>query len=348
MLETLLNLAQESKASDIHLVSNKSPYLRLMGELVMLERDVISSDELLTMIQQLTTKEQYHNFQNGHDIDCAYGDQKGQRYRVNIFRQQSLPALAIRLLNNHIPTLDELHMPQILKTLSLSSKGIILVTGPTGSGKSTTLAAMIHHINQNLKAHILTLEDPIEYIHESQKSLVNQREINKDVFSFKDGLRSALREDPDVILVGEMRDYESISLALTAAETGHLVLSTLHTTSASSTINRIIDSFEPFQQNQVRSQLSTSLKAVISQTLVQTKDKKGRIAVHEILVNTDAVGNMIRENKIVQINSVIQTGTKLGMTTLENSLASLVKKGIIDQESAEANASDPALLQKLI
>lgn len=348
MLAEILKVAQESKASDIHLVANKVPYMRHIGDLKPMDHSPISVENMTKMIQQMTSLEQYEAYQKGHDIDTAYSDDDGKRYRLNIYRQQEVPAVAIRLLNNHIPTLEEMQLPEILKSLSLSQKGIILVTGPTGSGKSTTLAAMINHININTQAHILTLEDPIEYIHTGQKSLINQREILKDVTSFKDGLRSALREDPDVILVGEMRDHESISLALTAAETGHLVLSTLHTTSAASTINRIIDSFEPHQQNQVRSQLSSSLKAVIAQVLLPKKDKTGRIAAHEILLNTDAVGNMIRENKIVQINSVIQTNQRLGMTTLENSLATLVKRDLIDQETAESYATDLSLLQRLV
>lgn len=348
MLAEILKFAQENKASDIHLVANKVPYMRHIGELKTMDHSPISVENMTKMIQQMTSLEQYEAYQKGHDIDTAYSDDDGKRYRLNIYRQQELPAVAIRLLNNHIPTLEEMQLPEILKSLSLSQKGIILVTGPTGSGKSTTLAAMINHININTQAHILTLEDPIEYIHTGQKSLINQREILKDVTSFKDGLRSALREDPDVILVGEMRDHESISLALTAAETGHLVFSTLHTTSAASTINRIIDSFEPHQQNQVRSQLSSSLKAVIAQVLLPKKDKTGRIAAHEILLNTDAVGNMIRENKIVQINSVIQTNQRLGMTTLENSLATLVKRDLIDQETAESYATDLTLLQRLV
>ncbi len=348
MLEEILKYAQENKVSDIHLIANKVPYMRQIGDLNPSEFNVVTEDDINKMIQIMTSEDQFEHYQNGYDIDTAYSDKDGNRYRLNIFRQQQVSAIAIRLLNNHIPSIDELQLPEVLKKLALSNKGIILVTGPTGSGKSTTLAAMIDYINENEKAHILTLEDPIEYIHQSKKCLVNQREILRDVNSFKDGLRSALREDPDVILVGEMRDHESISLALTAAETGHLVFGTLHTTSASSTINRIIDSFEPHQQNQVRSQLSTGLKAVISQTLLPTADRSGRVAAHEILLNTDAVGNMIRENKIVQINSVIQTGQKLGMTTLEASLANLIRSQKIDKDTALGAASDPALMQRLV
>lgn len=348
MVEELLKYAQDNKGSDIHLIANKKPYIRLIGDLVPMDFKVLDESDLTKMIQLMTSPDQFEHYQNGYDIDTAYSDKDGHRYRLNIYRQKQVPAIAIRLLNNHIPTIDELKLPDILKTLSLSNKGIILVTGPTGSGKSTTLAAMIDFINENEKAHILTLEDPIEYIHTEKNCLINQREIERDVTSFKDGLRSALREDPDVILVGEMRDHESISLALTAAETGHLVFGTLHTTSAASTINRIIDSFEPHQQNQVRSQLSTSLKAVISQTLLPKSDKSGRVAAHEILLNTDAVGNMIRENKIVQINSVIQTNQKLGMTTLEHSLANLISRDIIDKETALSNCTDPGLMQRLM
>ncbi len=348
MIEEILAYAQKNKASDIHLIANKPVYTRQVGDLTIMDENVLSQSDLLNFIKLMTSDDQFEHFQNGYDIDTAYSDKDGNRYRLNIYRQKQVPAIAIRLLNNHIPSIEELKLPEVLKSLSLSNKGIIIVTGPTGSGKSTTLAAMIDYINTNEKAHILTLEDPIEYIHKEKNCLINQREIERDVHSFKDGLRSALREDPDVILVGEMRDHESIALALTAAETGHLVFGTLHTTSAASTINRVIDSFEPHQQNQVRSQLSTSLKAVVSQTLLPKTDKSGRVAAHEILLNTDAVGNMIRENKIVQINSVIQTGQKLGMTTLEHSLANLVKLEIIDKDTAYVYASDPGLMQRLI
>ncbi|HET6785842.1 MAG TPA: type IV pilus twitching motility protein PilT [Erysipelotrichaceae bacterium] len=348
MLLEILKYARKNECSDIHLVANRKPIVRHVGELVNLDLPVLENGQVYDIIHAIISPEQYELYEQGKDVDSAYTDDAGHRYRLNIYRQQGVPAIAMRLLNNHIPTIDELKLPQILKDIAMQPRGLILVTGPTGSGKSTTLAAMIDYINDSKSHHILTLEDPIEYIHNSKKSMINQREIHKDAHDFQSALRSALREDPDVILVGEMRDYETISLALTAAETGHLVLSTLHTTGAASTIDRIIDAFPPHQQSQVRTQLAGVLKAVISQALLPKADYSGRTAVHEIMLMTDAIGNLIRENKIVQINTAIQTGLRVGMQTLDGNLAKLVSDHIISFEVANEITSNPELLKRYL
>jgi twitching motility protein PilT len=348
MLNTVLKYAQENECSDIHLVANMPPMVRHVGELVRLNLPVLSNDDVYAIIKNFLNDSQQEFYDKGNDVDTSFTDDIGQRYRLNIFRQRDSYALVMRLLKNKIPTIDELNLPPILKSLALEPRGLVLVTGPTGSGKSTTLAAMIDYINTNKAKHILTLEDPIEYIHTSKKSLVNQREIHRDALDFHTSLRSALREDPDVILVGEMRDHETISLAVTAAETGHLVFSTLHTTGAANTVDRIIDAFPPHQQSQIRSQLSGVLKGVVSQALIPKIDKSGRIAVHEIMLMTDAIGNLIRENKIVQINTAIQTGLRIGMQTFEGNLAKLVIDNEISFEAANEVTSNPELLKRFL
>jgi twitching motility protein PilT len=348
MLDEILLYAFENDCSDIHLVSKMPPIVRKLGQLVKLDYPALSSQVVLGWINGMLNHEQQKMYQEGHDVDTAYTDSNKNRYRLNIFRAQGQPVIAMRLLKNKIPTIDQLGLPQILKTLADEPRGLVLVTGPTGSGKSTTLAAMIDYINERKAKHILTLEDPIEYIHPPKKSLINQREIHRDSHSFEKALRSALREDPDVILVGEMRDFETISLALTAAETGHLVFSTLHTTGAASTIDRIIDVFPPHQQAQIRTQLASVLKGVISQALIPRIDEPSRVAVHEIMIMTDAIGNLIRENKIVQINSSIQTGSRLGMQSLEAGLANYIKQGAIDTNTALEFCSNKEFLKRLI
>ena len=348
MLHTILKYARDHQCSDIHLVAERKPVVREIGELISLNLEPMSKESVFDVIRILLSEEQFDLYLSNNDVDCSYTDEIGHRYRINVYRQQGYPAIAMRLLNNHIPTVDEMKLPPILKEISLLPRGLVLVTGPTGSGKSTTLAAMINHINTNKSEHILTLEDPIEYIHQSKQSMINQREIHKDVHDFNTGLRSALREDPDVILVGEMRDYETISLALTAAETGHLVFSTLHTTGAAATIDRIIDAFPPHQQSQIRIQLANVLKAVISQSLLPRADYAGRTAVHEIMLMTDAIGNMIRENKIVQINTAIQTGLRIGMQTLDGNLAKLVTDQVISFETASEITSNVELLKRYL
>ncbi len=347
MITDILVYASKNDCSDIHLVTGSQPIVRRIGSLEKLQLPPIGEKEILAWMMELLSEEQMSLFYTGRDIDSAYTDWNGNRYRINVYRQQSKPAIAMRLLKNDIPTIDQLGLPQVLKDLADLPRGLVLVTGPTGSGKSTTLAAMIDHINRRKSRHILTLEDPIEYIYTAKQALINQREIHRDVTDFKTGLRSALREDPDVILVGEMRDFETISLAITAAETGHLVFSTLHTIGAANTIDRIIDTFPTNQQSQIRTQLATVLKAAISQILVPKADMSGRVAIHEIMLMNDAVANQVRENKIFQIASSIQTGQKLGMQTLEADLVKKVNARQITYETALEVSSNPDLFKRL-
>lgn len=348
MINEYLHYARVKGASDVHLTVGLPPIMRTTGLLNYMTNVNIGATEMEGLYSELVDEKQKERFSLGDDLDFAYTTPDGSRHRVNIYRQKGTKAIAIRLLNSVIPTLDQLGMPEVMKTIASMQRGLILVTGPTGSGKSTTLAAMLDVVNSTRKAHILTLEDPIEYLHKAKKSMVNQREIGVDAYSFAHALRSALREDPDVILVGEMRDYETISLALTAAETGHLVFSTLHTSSAAQTIDRIIDVFPPNQQAQVRTQLSTTLKAIVSQKLLPTTDNVSRCAALEILINNEAVGNMIRECKAFQIPTVMQTHTSEGMQTLDMHLALLVKTGKISQDVANENCIDPQNLKRLI
>jgi twitching motility protein PilT len=348
MLQEILKKAQDEQCSDIHISGNEKILFRKDGRLLSYSDDIMSSDDTLSLVHQLIDTKHSEIYTLGGDVDAAYTDEFNNRYRLNVYRQRGVPAIAIRLLRNTIPTLKELRMPEVLSKLAMLPRGLVLVTGPTGSGKSTTLAAMIDHINRNRSVHILTLEDPIEYIHTANKGMIHQREIHTDANDFASALRSALREDPDVILVGEMRDHETIALALTAAETGHLVLSTLHTTGAANTIDRIIDVFPPHQQGQIRTQLASSLQGVISQDLLPLEGGLGRIAAHEILLKTDAVANLIRENKIVQINSAIQTGMKLGMCTLDGSLVNLIRKNLISLDTAMEYTDNPEALKRLL
>jgi len=348
MFQAILSKAQEEQCSDIHISGNEKVLFRKDGRLIEYSDDIMSSEGALDIVHALLTSEAINSYLQGNDVDAAYTDEFQNRYRLNAYRQRGVPAIAIRLLKNRIPTLEELKLPDVLSQLAMLPRGLVLVTGPTGSGKSTTLAAMIDHVNCNRSVHILTLEDPVEYVHTPKKSMVHQREVHADVKDFASALRSALREDPDVILVGEMRDHETISLALTAAETGHLVLSTLHTTGAASTIDRIIDVFPPHQQAQIRTQLASSLQGVISQDLIPLEGGRGRIAAHEIMIMTDAIGNLIRENKIVQINSAIQTGMRVGMITLEGSLVKLIRKNLISLESALEYTDNPEALRRLL
>lgn len=348
MFKSICTYAYEHDCSDIHLVALMPPIVRRLGNLEKLNYPPLTSHDVLQWIEQMLSHDQFKLYQAGVDVDTAYTDEKLNRYRLNVFRAQGQPAIAMRLLRNKIPTIDQLGLPQILKKLAEEPRGLVLVTGPTGSGKSTTLAAIIDYINERKPKHILTLEDPIEYIHTPKNALINQREIHRDAQGFDSALRSALREDPDVILVGEMRDFETISLALTAAETGHLVLSTLHTTGAASTIDRIIDVFPPHQQAQIRTQLATVLKGVVSQALIPRIDEPKRIAVHEIMIMTDAIGNLIRENKIVQINSSIQTGSRIGMISFEASLANCIKQGYISVDNALELSSNKEFLKRLL
>lgn len=348
MFNSILKYARDHDCSDVHLVAGDQPIVREVGDIVRLDFEVISVPMLNSWIENLLNHEQLLAYQDGHDVDLSYTDEESYRYRLNVFTQRGKPALTMRLLNNKIPTIDEMRLPEILKDLANEPRGLVLVTGPTGSGKSTTLAAMVDEINRLQPKHIITLEDPIEYVHSQKRALINQREIHTDSKGFAQALRSSLREDPDVILVGEMRDFETMQLAITAAETGHLVLSTLHTTGAPSTIDRIIDTFPPHQQSQIRTQLAGVLKGIISQVLIPRIDIKGRIAAHEILIMNDGIANLIRENKIHQINSSMQLGQRTGNQLLEQNLALLANQKVISKDSAQDLANSSSLLSRLI
>lgn len=338
-IKELLTLARERRASDIHLTSERNPVLRIDGTLVETEYS-LSPEEKRALIVSLLDADQRRQMENGEDVDLCYALEGGMRHRVNVFHQQKKTVATIRLINDSTPTFEQLNLPEILRTLANEPRGLILVTGPTGSGKSTTLAAMIDYINQNKACHILTIEDPVEYVYKQKKALIHQRDVGYDVGSFAGALRSAMREDPDVILVGEMRDYETISAAVTAAETGHLVLSTLHTTGAAMTIDRIIDVFPPHNQQQIRTQLASVLKGVITQTLLPKAAGRGRVAAFEIMLGTDAVLNLIRENKCHQLNSTIQTGMRQGMILLDTYLANMVNQRVITREAALEKANN--------
>lgn len=331
----LLNQAYERKASDLHLSVGIPPMMRINGSLVAMSEDSISAEESESMALGLLDEEQKVLFQSTGEIDFLYEIPGVSRFRINVYRQKKCVSVAVRTIPLSVPTLEHLQLPSIIATLADKRQGLILVTGPTGSGKSSTVAALIDYINRTQFKHIVTLEDPIEYIHAHQTSIINQREVGSDTQSFASGLRAALRQDPDVIFVGEMRDLETISAAVTAAETGHLVLATLHTTDAAQTIDRIIDAFPGPQQGQIRMQLSTVLVAVISQRLFPTIDGQGRGCATEILVNTPAVGHLIRSEKIHQIKSVMQTSLHLGMHTLEMSIKELIQSGRIHHSLAK-------------
>ncbi|MDR1028256.1 MAG: type IV pilus twitching motility protein PilT [Clostridiales Family XIII bacterium] len=344
-LATLLEYGRENDCSDIHITSHRPPTFRRLGELE-IGPFRGSREDYRALILSMTNEYQAEELSLGKDLDFSFEDANKQRYRVNIYHQQRELASAIRILRNDIPTLADLSLPPVIQRLAEQPRGIVLVTGPTGSGKSTTLAAMIDYINEQRRAHIITIEDPIEYVHPSKNCLVHQRELHRDVPSFSDALRSAMREDPDVILVGEMRDYETISAAVTAAETGHLVLSTLHTTGASQTLDRIVDVYPSHSQGMIRSQLSGVFRGVVTQTLVPLADGSGRIVATEILIGADAVLNLIREGKYHQLGSTMQSGAQMGMHTLAGNLSELVRKGLITRETAEKNANNKAELEQ--
>ncbi len=328
--------------SDLHFTDRIAPVVRLNGNLRTMRTQYpeMDAEEIMDIARQMTNEKQQTSINKGIDTDFSFTTKSNYRHRVNVYFQKGKPAIAIRLLRNDIPTLDDLGLPSILSEFAMRPRGLVLVTGPTGSGKSTTLAGMIDHVNLNKSAHIITVEDPIEYVHEHKRCMVNQREIGADVDSFSLALRAALREDPDVILVGEMRDFETIQAAVTAAETGHLVMSTLHTTSAADTINRIIDVYPEHQQQQIRTQLANNLVGVISQTLIPKKDGTGRIAAMEILRVTDAVAAQIRDNKIHLIQSTIQTGKADGMMCLDFELARFVRNNVIAEVDALEKCQD--------
>ena len=332
----LLAFGVKNKASDLHLSAGLPPMIRVHGDIRRINLPEMSSEEVGQIITSVMNDQQRKLYQQNMETDFAFELPNVARFRVNAFTSNRGPAAVFRTVPSTVLTLEDLKAPRIFQKIADHPRGLVLVTGPTGSGKSTTLAAMINYINDTQPSHILTIEDPIEFVHQSKKALVNQRELHQHTHSFANALRSALREDPDVILIGEMRDPETISLALTAAETGHLVFGTLHTTGAAKTVDRIVDVFPAGEKEMVRSMLSESLRAVISQTLLKTRDGNGRVAAHEILISTPAVRNLIRENKIAQINSTLQTGQTHGMQTLDQSLQALVRQGVISPDVARS------------
>jgi twitching motility protein PilT len=337
-LDKIFRTAVQYKASDVYITTGTKPILRINGDLVAIEEHApLSKKQAEDYLLEILSDKQKEEFSKKLDLDFSLEVAGISRFRVNLFVQRKGIAACFRVIPENVHTLEELGLPDKLKDIAVSDGGLVLVTGATGSGKSTTMAAMMNEVNQKDARHIITIEDPIEYVHENVKSIIEQREVGAHTVSFQTALRSALREDPDVILVGEMRDLETIALALTAAETGHLVFATLHTNGAAAAIDRIIDAFPTNQQNQIRMQLASSLRAVVWQSLMKTKDGNGRVAGLEIMMNNSAVANMIRKNKTHQLNSAIETGFKEGMQTMKKSVTELLEAGIIDEETALEN-----------
>jgi len=340
-ISELLAFSVKNKASDLHLSSGLPPMIRVHGDVRRINLPPLEHKDVHAMIYDIMNDQQRKHYDETYDVDFSFGLPGLARFRVNAFMQDRGSAAVLRTIPSRVLTLEELATPKIFADFSLKPRGLVLVTGPTGSGKSTTLAAMLDHVNSNLQGHVLTVEDPIEFVHEPRKCVINQREVGPHTLSFANALRAALREDPDVILVGELRDLETIRLALTAAETGHLVLGTLHTSSAAKTIDRMVDVFPAAEKEMVRAMLSESLVAVISQSLLKRKDGTGRIAAHEIMVGTPAIRNLIRENKVAQMYSMIQTGAQHGMQTLDQCLLDLVRRNSISHGEARTYAKQP-------
>jgi len=337
-ISELLAFSVKNKASDLHLSAGLPPMIRVHGDIRRINLPALDNSATRSMIYDVMSDSQRKHYEEFLEVDFAFELPNIARFRVNAFTQERGAGAVFRTIPSQVLTLEELEAPRIFKDISDQPRGIVLVTGPTGSGKSTTLASMVDYVNENLSGHILTIEDPIEFVHKSKKCLINQREVGPHTHGFSEALRSALREDPDIILVGELRDLETIRLALTGAETGHLVFATLHTSSAAKTVDRIVDVFPAAEKEMVRSMLSESLRAVISQTLLKRKDGGGRVAAHEIMIGTPAIRNLIRENKVAQMYSSIQTGQSIGMQTLDQALTDLVRRNVIASADARAVA----------
>ncbi|MEO7255998.1 MAG: type IV pilus twitching motility protein PilT [Casimicrobium sp.] len=342
-ISELLAFSVKNTASDLHLSAGLPPMLRVHGDVRRINLPAMEHKDVHSLVYDIMSDAQRKIFEENLEVDFSFEIPNLARFRVNAFNQERGAAAVFRTIPSRVLSLEDLATPKIFAELALKPRGLVLVTGPTGSGKSTTLAAMVNHANENIMGHILTVEDPIEFVHESKKCLINQRELGEQTLSFSNALRSALREDPDVILIGEMRDLETIRLALTAAETGHLVFGTLHTSSAAKTIDRIVDVFPAAEKDMTRSMLSESLVAVISQSLLKRKDGSGRIAAHEIMIGNSAIRNLIRENKIAQMYSVIQTSLGQGMQTLDQCLEGLVKRNLIAPGEARLAARQPEM-----
>jgi len=342
VMDDLLRDLVAKDASDLHLKAGQPPIMRIHGDLQRAPGyETLTVESAEKLLFSILTEERKQKLYEQRELDLSYFVEGAARFRVNMFWQQRKVGAVFRVIPYKIRTIDDLRLPQVCKQLALMPRGLILVTGPTGSGKSTSLAAMINHINHNQKCHVMTIEDPIEYVHPDHQSIVNQRELGTDTFAFHEALRHVMRQNPDVILVGEMRDLETIQLAITAAETGHLVLSTLHTVDAAQTIDRIVDVFDPDQQPQIRTQLSVTLRGIVSQALLPTKDGKGRVGAFEAMYVTPSIKNLVRDGKTHQLYSEIQTGGEFGMQTLDTELLRLVKDGVVEYEQALARSSIP-------
>lgn len=341
-LDDLLKLLVKHEGSDLHLRSGEPPVFRIHGDLRRTNFPVLEPEQIKTMVYGVMGPDRIARYEQELECDLAYAIKGLARFRVNVFKQQDSIGAVMRLIPIRVQSIDELGLPGVLKEIAMLPRGLVLVTGPTGSGKSTTLAAVIDHINGSKPVHIITIEDPIEFMHTDKVAVLNQREVEMDTHSFAEGLRHVMRQNPDVILVGEMRDNETMQLAITAAETGHLVFSTVHTTDAAQTIDRIVDVFEPERQEQIRMQLSVTLQAVVSMTLMPRADQAGRVAAFEIMLATPAIRNLIRERKTHQVYGVIQTGAELGMQTLDNHLLQLYREGVVSFEMALSRSSNPS------